>query len=197
MFGAGEFFASNIQLSGAVSNSLIIKNDHQGVYVVAMSCTTAGRYKINIKKIDRASNKMEDIQGSPFPFLVVPAAVAPETIVINGLSITTLPVAGSPFTLFVQEFDRFGNKIEEQDAGVISGQLLKAVTSVKTLSVAGSTAYSGNGSYAIVFVATLAGQYSVSLRYQNIDIGASRSLRSPFQVLTVLIPVCGCFTSIP
>ncbi len=154
-----------------------------------MSCTTAGKYTINIKKIDRASNTVEDIFGSPFPFLVVPAAVAAETMIINGLSFTMLPVVGTPFTLFVQEYDRFGNKVEEQGSDMVSGQLLRVVASLKTPSVAGSTVYKGNGSYAVVFSATLAGQYTVSLRYQSTDIGASRSLRSPFQVLTVWVQI--------
>ena len=152
-----------------------------------MSCTTAGRYKINIKKIDRASNRMEDILGSPFPFLVVPAAVAAETILISGLLFGMSPIVGTPFTLFAQEYDRFGNKVEEQDFGVLSGQLLRAVTSVRSVTVAGSTSNNGNGSYSVAFMATLAGQYSVSLRYQNLEVGAARSIRSPFQVLIELI----------
>ena len=165
-------------------NFLNIKNYHQGVYDVAVSCTAAGKYKINIKKIDRASNTVEDILGSPFPFLVVPAAVAAETMVISGMSITMLPVVGTPFTLFLQEYDRYGNKIEQQDSGVISGLLTRSVNSVKAILVEGSTTYRGNGSFAVGFVATLAGQYSVSLRYKSIDVGASRPLRSPFQVMT-------------
>lgn len=150
---------------------------------MAVSCTAAGKYKINIRKIDRASNKVEDIIGSPFPFLVVPAAVAAETMVINGPSISMLPVVGTPFTLVIQIYDRYGNKIVDQDSGAIdlNGQLSRSVNSIKTISVAGRTVYRGNGTYAIVFSATLAGRYSVSLQYQSIDIGASRSLRSPFQ----------------
>jgi hypothetical protein len=178
---AGEFFASNVQVSGTVPNALNIKNYHQGVYDVAVSCTTAGKFQIHIKKIDRISNKVEDIIDSPFPFLVVPAAAAAQTMIINRLSITVLPVVGTPFTLSIQAYDRFGNKIVEQSSGVITGQMSRTVDSAKTISVAGSTFYRGNGTNDVVFVATLAGQYSVSLQYQSVDIGASRSLRSPFQ----------------
>jgi hypothetical protein len=179
---AGEFFASNVQITGAVPNSLNIKNFHQGVYDVSVSCTSAGNYRINIRKIDRVSNTVDDIFGSPFPFLVVPAAVAAETMVISGLSSTMLPVVGRAFVLFIQSHDRYGNKVEAEDSGVISGQLSsRGVNSARTFSVAGSTVYRGNGSFSVSFVATLAGQYSVSLRYQTIDIGTSRSLRSPFQ----------------
>ena len=181
----GEFFASNVQLSGAVPNSLNIKNYHKGVYDVAVSCTTAGKYKIHVRKIDRALNIMEDIIGSPFPLQIVAGPVVAETMVISGMSITMLPVVGAPFTLFIQEYDRYGNKIEDRGLGVVSGQLLRVVTSARTISVTGSVIYNGNGSFAVFFVATLAGQYSVSLRYQSVDVGASRPLRSPFQVMIV------------
>jgi hypothetical protein len=128
---------------------------------------------------------MEDIIGSPFPLQIVPGPVVAETMVINGMSITMLPVVGAPFTLFIQEYDRYGNKFEERDLGVVSGQLSRVVSSARTISVTGSVIYKGNGSYAVFFVATLAGQYSVSLRYQSVHVGASRPLRSPFQVMII------------
>lgn len=135
-----------------------------------------------IRKLNKASNKLSDIVGSPFSFSVSPGAVAPENTIITGQLPDIAPLVGDPYEVFIQEYDRYGNKIMQLDSGEISGNLKQSVSAVNPVVVAAQTKYLGNGSFALSFLATVSGQYSVSIKYGRIDIGAARSLRSPFLV---------------
>ena len=158
-----------------------MSDSHRGEYHVAMSCTVAGTFSVNIVKIDKTSNTLMSILGSPFSFSVSPASVAPENIIITGQS--AAPTVGNTYTVVIQEYDQFGNRILRFDPGVISGNLRGIV---QNEIVDGSSLYGGNGSFSLSFMATISDQYMASIQYQKIDIGAARLLRSPFLVGSIV-----------
>jgi hypothetical protein len=176
-----------MQLSGAALSAVNVQNTHQGIYNVAMSCTLAGTFSLNIRKLNKVSNQISDIADSPFVFSVSPGSVAPDNTVITGQSPLGSPVVGNKYFIFIQQYDLFGNKVIESGSGIISGSLNKAVAGVGSIFIAAETQYLGNGSFALSFLPTISGQYSVSIKYGSKDIGAARSLRSPFLVHVFLL----------
>lgn len=183
----GEFFPSNLQLSGAALSAASVQNTRQGIYDIAMSCTLAGTFSLNIRRLNRVSNQIQDIVDSPFVFSVSPGSVAPDNTIITGQSPMGSPVVGNRYFVFIQQYDSFGNKIIEADSGIISGSLSRTVAGFSPILIAAETDYLGNGSFALFFLPTISGQYSVSIKYGSRDIGAARSLRSPF--LVFLFPI--------
>lgn len=106
------------------------------------------------------------VQGSPLELMVVPAApiASKSRLFLRGPS----PVVDVPIDLVLQLVDKYGNDLEEPASGRLGGVRIDAKAFGSKASDV-TVVDCEDGSFALTFTASVAGDYKVQVRLENVE----------------------------
>jgi hypothetical protein len=185
-----------------------VTNYNDGTYGISYIITQAASYTIAIRK--QFGAEMRHILGSPFRLALSPGPTDPLSTTSQGEGLTRT-VAGDNATAVIQTRDMYGNlRGVGGDAirAVAQSLSAEACTRGRTSECVLCTASDelcifagvaegrrrpvlvqatihdlGNGDYTMLYVVTVSGPYSLSIRLNNTHLGGRTSTRSPFAVI--------------
>eukprot|EP00698_Gefionella_okellyi_P016092 TRINITY_DN457_c0_g1_i1.p1 TRINITY_DN457_c0_g1~~TRINITY_DN457_c0_g1_i1.p1 ORF type:complete len:4209 (-),score=1181.95 TRINITY_DN457_c0_g1_i1:57-12683(-) len=162
LYQGGDTFGMFIGGIAVVSCSAVDNND--GTYSAEFAPSMQGEYEVHVRLDDK------EIDNSPLIINVEPADVHPSSCTANGAGLAEA-VAGENGEFSVQAHDLYRNLITIGGADV--NCTLEGASTVRP-----KVTDNGNGSYAVSYSATVAGNYQL-----NVEVGEEAVAGSPFAVV--------------